>query len=77
MATVCPADNRFTTQLGAMMSVHDSSSDAVTVGAHRVVSKPKWHTPLLTEDPIGPVTHNVFGPGIDTYEANNPVGYGS
>ncbi|RYD67821.1 MAG: hypothetical protein EOP58_02205 [Sphingomonadales bacterium] len=59
------------------MSMHDSRSDARVAGVDRIASKPKWHTPLLTEEPIGPGTQSFFNPGIDNYEASNPVGYGS
>lgn len=44
---------------------------------HADVQKPRWQTPVLSEDLIAESTRHVFGSGIDNYEATNPVAYGS
>ena len=37
----------------------------------------EWHAPVITEAPIDEATENRFSRGIDNYEADNPVNYGS
>lgn len=59
------------------MSTHDTYPEARSVGAEVIGSKPKWGTPVLTEEAIGPGTQHRFTSGIDNYERSNPVGYGS
>lgn len=59
------------------MSTRDTGPDVRHDGAERIGSKPKWSTPVLSEEAIGPGTQNHFTAGIDIYERSNPVGYGS
>ena len=36
-----------------------------------------WQTPTIHEDMIESATTHQFSAGIDNYEGDNPVGYGS
>ena len=36
-----------------------------------------WQTPMIHEDMIDSATTHFFSSGVDNYEGDNPVGYGS
>lgn len=40
-------------------------------------AKLTWQTPTIHEDVIGDATNHFFSAGVDNYEGDNPVGYGS